>query len=97
LRAGFKSLAIRTTTPHGRLMSTMLPGMAEFERDLILQRTNEGQVRALLEGIRFGRTPKLTRHQTREALKRVEAGERGRALLKRRSLNHQLAQGTVSR
>jgi hypothetical protein len=32
--AGFKSLAIRTTTPHGRLMLTMLPGIAE--RDLIM-------------------------------------------------------------
>ena len=54
MRAGFKSLAIRTTTPHGRLMSTMLPGMAEFERDLILQRTNEGRARAMAEGTRFG-------------------------------------------
>jgi DNA invertase Pin-like site-specific DNA recombinase len=36
-------------------MLTVLSGIAEFERDLILQRTNEGRVRALAEGVRFGR------------------------------------------
>ena len=56
-------------------MLTVLSGIAEFERDLILQRTNEGRMRALAEGVRFGRKPKLTKHQAREALKRVEAGE----------------------
>jgi len=40
-----------------------------------VQRTNEGCVRALAEGVRFGRKPKLTKHQAREALKRVAAGE----------------------
>jgi DNA invertase Pin-like site-specific DNA recombinase len=56
-------------------MLTVLSGVAEFERDLILQRTNEGRARALAEGTRFGRKPKLTRHQAREALNRVAAGE----------------------
>src|SRR5262249_30943417 len=64
-----------TTTAHGRLMLTVLSGIAEFERDLILQRTNEGRARAMAEGTRFGRKPKLTKHQAREALKRVAAGE----------------------
>src|SRR5262249_28565702 len=44
--AGFKSLGdpwADTTTPHGRLMLTVLSGIAEFERSLILQRTNEGR------------------------------------------------------
>jgi DNA invertase Pin-like site-specific DNA recombinase len=74
--AGFKSLAepwADTTTSAGRLMLTVLSGIAE--RDLILQRTNEGRVRAMAEGTRFGRRPKLTKHQAREALKRVAAGE----------------------
>ena len=56
-------------------MITVLSGIAEFERDLILQRTNEGRARAMAEGTRFGRKPKLTKHQAREALKRVAAGE----------------------
>jgi DNA invertase Pin-like site-specific DNA recombinase len=62
------------TPPRGRLMLTVLSGIAAFERDLILQRTNEGSVRALAEGVRIGRKPKLTRHQAR-GLKRVAAGE----------------------
>jgi DNA invertase Pin-like site-specific DNA recombinase len=48
---------------------------AEFERDLILRRTNEGRARALAEGKQSGRKPKLTKQQAREALKRAAAGE----------------------
>jgi len=44
-----------TTTPHGQLMITILPGLATFERHLILQRTGEGRARAKARGIRFGR------------------------------------------
>jgi DNA invertase Pin-like site-specific DNA recombinase len=43
--AGFKSLRdtwADTTTPHGRLMLTVLGGLAEFERELIRSRTGEG-------------------------------------------------------
>jgi DNA invertase Pin-like site-specific DNA recombinase len=42
--AGFRSLAdawADTTTPHGRLMLTVLGGLAEFERELIKARTDE--------------------------------------------------------
>jgi DNA invertase Pin-like site-specific DNA recombinase len=44
--ASFKSLSdswADTTTPHGRLMLTVLGGLAEFERSLILARTSEGR------------------------------------------------------
>jgi DNA invertase Pin-like site-specific DNA recombinase len=47
--AGFKSLRDQwadTTTAHGRLMLTVLGGLAEFERELILTRTSEGRERA---------------------------------------------------
>jgi DNA invertase Pin-like site-specific DNA recombinase len=47
--AGFRSLGdpwADTTTPHGKLMITVLGGLAEFERHLILARTNEGRERA---------------------------------------------------
>jgi DNA invertase Pin-like site-specific DNA recombinase len=76
--AGFKSLRdtwADTTTPHGRLMLTILGGLAEFERELILSRTSEGRQRAKARGVRLGRKPKLTVHQRREALERRAAGE----------------------
>jgi DNA invertase Pin-like site-specific DNA recombinase len=76
--AGFRSLAdpwADTTTPHGRLMLTVLGGLAEFERSLILSRTSEGRARAKARGIKFGRKPKLTPHQISEAVRRREAGE----------------------
>jgi DNA invertase Pin-like site-specific DNA recombinase len=76
--ASFKSLSdtwADTTTPHGRLMLTVLGGLAEFERSLILARTSEGRKRAMANGVRFGRKPKLTKHQIAEALARREAGE----------------------
>jgi DNA invertase Pin-like site-specific DNA recombinase len=64
-----------TTTPHGRLMLTVLGGLAEFERELIKARTGEGRARAKERGVKLGRKPKLTSHQIREALNRREAGE----------------------
>src|SRR5215510_1990804 len=75
---GFRSLVdtwADTTTPHGRLMLTVLGGLAEFERDLIRSRTGEGRKRAMARGVRFGRPPKLTPHQRQEAIARLEAGE----------------------
>ena len=76
--AGFKSLAdawADTTTPHGRLMLTVLGGLAEFERELIKARTGEGRARAKAQGVHMGRPPKLTPHQRREAIARRDAGE----------------------
>jgi len=76
--AGFRSLRdtwADTTTPHGRLMLTVLGGLAEFERELIRSRTSEGRERAKANGVVMGRKPKLTHHQRQEALARREAGE----------------------
>lgn len=76
--AGFKSLADHwadTTTPHGRLMVTILAGLAEFERSLILARTGEGRTRAMARGVRFGRKPKLSAYQIAEAVRRHANGE----------------------
>jgi DNA invertase Pin-like site-specific DNA recombinase len=76
-KAGFKSLGdtwTDTTTSHGRLMLTVLGGLAEFERDLIRARTGEGRARAVARGQRMGRPPKLTPHQKREAIKRRDTG-----------------------
>jgi DNA invertase Pin-like site-specific DNA recombinase len=76
--AGFKSLSdawADTTTPHGRLMLTILGGLAEFERELIIARTGDGRARAKAKGVRFGRPRKLTPHQRQEALQRLADGE----------------------
>jgi DNA invertase Pin-like site-specific DNA recombinase len=77
-KAGFRSLGdawADTTTSHGRLMLTVLGGLAEFDRDLIRARTGEGRERAKARGVKMGRKPKLTPHQQAEAIKRREAGE----------------------
>jgi DNA invertase Pin-like site-specific DNA recombinase len=77
-KAGFRSLGdtwADTTTSHGRLMLTVLGGLAEFERDLIRARTGEGRARAVARGQRMGRPPKLTAHQQKEAIKRRDQGE----------------------
>jgi DNA invertase Pin-like site-specific DNA recombinase len=76
--AGFKSLKdawADTTSPHGRLMLTVLGGLAEFEREFIRARTGEGRKRAKERGVKFGRPRKLTAHQRQEAISRLAAGE----------------------
>src|SRR5271168_2205039 len=77
-KAGFRSLGAAwadTTTSHGRLMLTVLGGLAEFERDLIRARTSEGRARAKANGTHLGRPFKLTPHQQKEAIKRRDRGE----------------------
>jgi DNA invertase Pin-like site-specific DNA recombinase len=94
--AAFKSLADQwadTTTPHGRLMVTILGGLAEFERSLIKARTDVGIKRARDAGVRFGRPSKLTPHQRSEALRLLDAGEPQSAVA--RLLN--VDQSTISR
>jgi DNA invertase Pin-like site-specific DNA recombinase len=76
--AGFRSLKdtwADTTTPHGRLMMTVLGGLAEFERELIRARTSDGRVRAKARGVRFGRPAALTPDQRQEVLQRLANGE----------------------
>jgi DNA invertase Pin-like site-specific DNA recombinase len=76
--AGFRSLAdawADTTTPHGRLMLTVLGGLAEFERELIRARTGAGRKRAKAAGVHMGRPAKLTLHQQKEAIARRDRGE----------------------
>lgn len=76
--AGFRSLAdewANRTTPHGRLMLTVLGGMAEFERELMRARTSEGRARAKAKGRSLGRPFKLTPYQQSEAKGRRESGE----------------------
>jgi DNA invertase Pin-like site-specific DNA recombinase len=66
---------IDTTSPHGKLILAVLAALSEFERSMILARTDEGRKRAMVRGVKFGRKPKLTPHQIQEALARRNAGE----------------------
>jgi DNA invertase Pin-like site-specific DNA recombinase len=82
-----------TTTSHGKLMLTVLGGLAEFERHLIRARTGEGRKRAMAAGVKFGRRPKLTPHQANEAIRPIDAGESQPAVARLFNVN----QSTISR
>ena len=76
--AAFRSLGDPlwdTSSPQGRLLSTLLAAIAEFERELIRERTSAGRERALANGVKFGRKRKLSEYQRAEAMKRRDAGE----------------------
>jgi DNA invertase Pin-like site-specific DNA recombinase len=95
--ATFRSLGdpwCDTTTPHGRLMLTVLGGLAEFERHLILARTDEGRKQAQVRGVKFGRKLKLTPHQQQEGLERRA---RGRGLGIDIARSYAVSHSTISR
>jgi DNA invertase Pin-like site-specific DNA recombinase len=95
-KVGFRSLGdtwADTTTPHGRLMLTVLGGLAEFERELIRARTGEGRALAKARGQHMGRPFKMTQHQRREAMKRREQGE----LLSEIARTYNVSAATISR
>jgi len=94
--AGFKSLAdtwADTTSPHGRLMLTILGGLAEFERELILARTSDGRSRAKARGVKFGRPQALTPHQRQEAIQRLTEGQSQADVAR----SYNVSQATISR
>ena len=64
-----------TTTPTGKLILTVLGGLAEFERSLIAERTAEGRERARRAGRRMGRPPKLSTYQREAVLKMRRKGQ----------------------
>jgi len=95
-QAGFRSLGdawANTTTAHGRLMLTVLGGLAEFERDLIRARTGEGRARAVGRGQRMGRPSKLTDAQKAEARRRRAEG----ATLAELARSYHVGKSTISR
>ena len=63
------------TSPAGQLTMGVINAVAQFERDLLIERTNAGLARAKSEGKRFGRPPALSSQQQKEALERLKAGE----------------------
>jgi len=75
---GFVSLGeawCDTTNKFGRLMMTIMSGIAEFERELIRERCEEGIERAKRKGTKFGRPSALDASQRRRIAERYTAGE----------------------
>jgi len=77
---GFKVLtgegaSIDTTRPEGRLILSVFGAMAEFERELIRERTAAGMKAARRRGVHLGRPRKLTRHQLVHAQALIGSGE----------------------
>jgi DNA invertase Pin-like site-specific DNA recombinase len=75
---GFVSLGeawCDTTNKFGRLMMTIMSGIAEFERELIRERCEEGIARAKRKGTKFGRPSALDAGQRRRIAERYTAGE----------------------
>ena len=82
-KAEFRSLKdawADTTTPHGRLMVTVLAGLAEFERELILARISEGRARAKARGVKPGPRFKLSAEQRAYVARERVKGESVRHL-----------------
>ena len=64
-----------TTTPAGKMIMTVFGGIAEFERSLILSRTQEGRDAAMARGVAFGRPAKLREDQKEVARDLVKNGQ----------------------
>lgn len=64
-----------TSTPAGRLVLKMIASLAEWERDLLIERTREGLAHARSQGRTGGRPPKLTTDQQQAALNLLAEGK----------------------
>jgi DNA invertase Pin-like site-specific DNA recombinase len=83
--AGLKSLSepwADTTTPAGRMVLTVFAGLAEFERELIRERTGTGRTAAMKRGVRFGRPSSSSLDQTVLARRLLEEGKSAREVAK---------------
>jgi DNA invertase Pin-like site-specific DNA recombinase len=71
--AGLRSIAepvVDTTSDFAEVVLAMLGVAAKLERRRIKERTARGRADAKAKGVKFGRPPKLTPHQQREAVRR---------------------------
>jgi DNA invertase Pin-like site-specific DNA recombinase len=94
--AGIRSLAepfLDTTSDFAEIVFAILGVAAKLERRRILERTARGRADAKASGVKFGRKPKLTPHQQREARARLKAGETQRSVARSFNVN----QATISR
>jgi len=66
---------IDLTSPAGRMTMGVIAAVAEFEKDLLVERTHAGLSRAKAEGKSLGRPKSLSDEETQEVLKRLAVGE----------------------
>lgn len=87
---GFQSLteAIDTRTPAGRLILHVLGAIAQFERDLIAERTRAGMASAKSRGERLGRPKEVTVAQIERIRKALAAGKSGYEAAKAGGVSH---------
>lgn len=69
------SLHVDTATPHGKLIYTIIGALAEFERDLLSERTKQGLAAAKRRGQRLGPPPKISDAEIIAAKRKVETGK----------------------
>lgn len=83
--AKFRSLteSIDTAGPAGRMLTQMLGAFAEFEREMIRERTRAGLREARAQGRVPGRKPKITAAQKREIVEAVSSGRKSAAEMAR--------------
>ena len=95
--AGLRSIAepvVDTTSDFAELVLAMLGVAAKLERRRIKERTARGRADAKAKGVKFGRKPKLTPHQQREAVRRRDAdGETLRSI----GRSYNVSAATISR
>ena len=95
--AGLRSLAepiIDTTSDYAEIVLATLGIVAKLERRRINERTARGRADAKAKGVKFGRKPKLTPHQKREAIKRRDKeGETLRSI----GRSYNVSAATISR
>lgn len=63
------------TSPAGKMTMQVISAVAEFERDLLLERTHAGIARAKASGKRFGRPPVLSDEQKKTVFLRINEGK----------------------
>ncbi|WP_200863452.1 recombinase family protein [Asaia sp. SF2.1] len=74
------TMDLDTRTPTGRLIFAVVAAMAQWERELIVERTRNGLAAARARGKKGGRKPTLTDEQVTEALARIQAGEHAKTV-----------------
>jgi putative DNA-invertase from lambdoid prophage Rac len=62
------------TSPAGKMTMQVISAVAEFEKDLLIERTHSGIARARASGKRFGRPSSLNGEQQQVVLERLDAG-----------------------
>ena len=91
VEAGLRSLAepwADSTSPAGRMVLTVFAGIAEFERDLIRQRTSSGREAAKKRGVKFGRPSKLSAEQVALGRRLIHEGQSVREVAKVLNCHH---------